>query len=415
MKEELYYGDEIDLRELVLTIWQGRWVIITLTLIVSLAAFAFNKWVLPEKYEAIAYVSITEPMLQFKDTSEISISAKLPDIASATELATNQALLEKVTAAPEIVPLWDAASDSITEIVEVAAAGKDQLRLIVSDTNPERAALLANIWAEQVAKQINLLYGVEAIAQTLEAQVAQSKEEYALAQGNLENELLQNKLDALNAQLERTKGDLSCVLSRNSAATRILEDLRILEESLQNQTGGGSLSLGDALSLTTLQQRASASQICASQTQNPQLQIENETLIGIPLSDALEAISQMQEALQTQQPLVVGEQARLEAEIPSLQRDLAKAEYQLDQRVQVRNQSQELYTALLQQQSRITAILRTSGKVATISAFAVVPDEKSSPKTLINIALAGVLGLMLSVFWVFVAGWWQKSAEEERA
>ena len=412
-EEQRYYDDEIDLRELVLTLWQGRWVIITLTLVAALTAFTISKWVLPEKYEAMAYVSITEPMLQFAETSEISISAKLPDIASATELASNQALLEKVTASPEVAYLWDAEKDALQDMVTAATVGKDQLRLEVSDTSPERAALLANIWAEQVAEQINLLYGVDAIAQTLEFQVSQAKEDYAQTQSALEDELSQNKLDALNAQLGRIKGDLSCVLARGSAATRILEDLQVLEESLQ-KTGGTSLSLGDALSLTTLQQRASSSQICASGTQSPQLQIGNETLVGIALSDALETISQLRDALQIQQPLLAGEQARLEAEIPSLRSDFAKAEYQLKQRTRARDQSQELYTALLEQQSRIATILITSGKVATVSAPAIAPDEKSSPKTLMNTALAGILGLMLGVFWVFVAGWWQGSDTESK-
>ena len=412
-EEQRYYDDEIDLRELVLTLWQGRWVIITLTLVAALTAFTISKWVLPEKYEAMAYVSITEPMLQFAETSDISINSSMPDMASVTELAANQALLEKVTASPEVVHLWDAEKDTLQNMVTAATVGKDQLRLDISDTSPERAALLANIWAEQVAEQINLLYGVDAVAQTLGSQVSQAKEDYAQTQSALEEELSQNKLDALNAQLGRIKGDLSCVLARGSAATRILEDLQVLEESLQ-KTGGTSLSLGDALSLTTLQQRASSSQICASGTQSPQLQIGNETLVGISLSDALETISQLRDALQIQQPLLAGEQARLEAEIPSLKSDFAKAEYQLEQRTRARYQSQELYTALLEQQSRIATILITSGKVAAVSAPAVVPDENSSPKTLMNTALAGILGLMLGVFWVFVAGWWQGSDTESK-
>jgi len=407
MQQEIYYDDEIDLREIVQTLLKGWKVILTLSLLAAFSAFAISKWVLPEQFQATAYVSIIEPMLQFSKESEISINAGLPDINSVTELATHQALLNKVTTVPKIAVRWDAELDSINGMVEVASVGKDQLRLVINDTDSERAAILANIWAEEVAKQINLLYGVDAIAQTLEAQVLHAREDYAQAQSALEEEYAQSRLDSIQAQLEHTKGDLSCLLSRSSAATRILEDLQILEESLQMQTPGSTLSLGDALSLTTLQQRASASQICASGTQSPQLQIANETLIGIPLSDALETISQMREALQTQEPLLKAEQARLENETPTLQRDLAQAIYQLDQRTHAHDQSEELYMALAQQQSRIRTILITSGKIATVSAPAVTPDEKSSPKTMMNTALGIAMGLMLGVLWVFAAEWWR--------
>ena len=413
MQQEPYYDDEIDLREIIQTLISGWKVILTLSLVAAVAAFGISKWVLPEVFQAASYVIITEPMVQFAEASEITINTNLPDINSVTELATGQALLEKVTTTPKIAVLWDAEKDSIKEMVEVTGVGNDRLRLQVSDTSPERAALLANIWAEEVAKQINLLYGVDAIAQTLEAQVIHAREDYAQAQAALEEAYSQSNLDNLEAQLGNTKSDLSCLLARQSAATRILEDLQVLEESIQTQTTGNSLSLGDALSLTTLQQRASASQICASETQSPQLQIGNDALIGIPLSDTFKTISQMRVALQMQGSFLKGEQARLEAEIPSLQRDLAEAAYQLDQRRQARDQAQELFTALEQQQGRITTILNTSGKVATVSAPAVIPDEKSSPKTMINSVLAGSLGLMLGIFWVFAAGWWQNNEADK--
>ncbi len=36
------YDDEIDLREIVLTLWKGRWLILALTLIAALLAYAVS-------------------------------------------------------------------------------------------------------------------------------------------------------------------------------------------------------------------------------------------------------------------------------------------------------------------------------------------------------------------------------------
>jgi len=414
---QTYNDVEIDLRKVVLTLWRGRWVIIALTLVAAVAAFALSKWVLPERYQAIAHVTITKPILVFQDavdTGGITIGASLPDLVSVVELSTTQSLLEKVTASPEIANSWDDDTESLISMVEAFIVGWDQVRLQVSDKDPVRAADLTNAWAERVAEQINMLYGVDAIAQDLDAQVVHALDKYSDAQAALEDELSKSQVVALGKHLNSTANDLTCVLSRNSAAARIIEDLQIFEQGLRAQSGNASLTLGDALALTTLQQRTSASQICASGTQNPQLQFGTDTLFDIPVAQAFTTIAQMKVALQTQQPLLGEEQARLEEEIPSLKRDLENAQYQVTQLTQARDQAQALHAALLQQQGRINIILMTSAKIATISSPAVTPEKKSSPNTVMNTALGGIMGLILGVFWIFVAGWWREGDVEQK-
>ena len=45
--------------------------------------------------------------------------------------------------------------------------------------------------------------------------------------------------------------------------------------------------------------------------------------------------------------------------------------------------------------------------------YAITPEKKSSPKTLLNTALGLVAGGMLGVFWVFAAGWWQNDEADK--
>jgi len=49
MQEENYFDDEIDLREIVLTLFKGWKVILLTTVLVAVTAFAISKWVLPKK------------------------------------------------------------------------------------------------------------------------------------------------------------------------------------------------------------------------------------------------------------------------------------------------------------------------------------------------------------------------------
>ena len=71
-----------------------------------------------------------------------------------------------------------------------------------------------------------------------------------------------------------------------------------------------------------------------------------------------------------------------------------------------RDQSQRLYAASLQGQLVATALAQSS-KVANVSVGAAHPEEKSSPKTVMNTALAGMLGLMLSAFGALAMNWWR--------
>jgi len=412
MQQETYYEDEIDLRELITTLLQGWKVILALTLIAAFVTFVLSQWVLPKQFQATAYVFIAEPKLHFAETGEISIRSNLPDMKSVVELAKSPALLKKVMDSPQVTALGDIERKSLEGMVEVNSIGEGQLRLQVTDTDPERAALLANIWAEAVTKKINSLYGLDAITQELDTQVSQVEADYIQAQEALEKELAKNQVAILQTQLDHAKEDLSCTLSRSSASERILEDIHILEENLANKTNP-TLSLGDALALITLQQRTSASQICASETQNPQLQITNASL-EISLADALNTLAQMRNSLQIQASLLEKEQTRQEAEITTLQRDLENAKYQLEKHEQTRDQLKDLYTALLQQKNQTTTTLLTSGNVATLSSPAMVPAKKSAPKSLLNTAFASIFGFTLGIFFVFARSWWLANKEGEK-
>jgi len=306
-----------------------------------------------------------------------------------------------------------------------------QLSLQVIDRDPQRAALLANTWAEQVVDLVNATYGLGVVARTLDPQVLHSKKDYEQAQTALEDALSKSPVEALKAQLQRKQADLECVLGSSSQISRVLDDLTALEQGLSGP-GGSPISLGDGLALTALRQRSLISGPCQSdgqpeyqlqyqlqsQTQpqsQPQssnasdftTQIDSASFDGFTVSKAREAATQMRAGLQTQLTHLQSDQIQLEQEIPQLQKDLENAQAKLVQVTTKRDQSLGLYDDLLQTQQQIATVLTQSSKVASVSVQAVPPQKALSSGTIKNTALAGMLGLMLSVFGVLAVKWWR--------
>jgi len=402
------YDDEIDLRAIFQTLWKARAVILIVTLAAAVAAFVVSFWILPRTYQATAYMFVGQPVVEFSKSatdSGLTISPTLPDLKAVVKLATAPELLESVLKDAAVAAAIGDEEITISDMAGMLTAidvGKDQLSLQVTDTDPQRAALLANTWAEKVAEVVNAAYGLGAVAQTLDSQVLQSQQDYEQAQAALEEAVSKSQVNALSAQLGSKNSDLGSVLGSIVRTQKVLDDLQFFEQGLSGIPGETPLSLGDGLALTTLRQRS-----LTVASESFIVQIDSASFAGFTVSKALEAATQMRAGLQSQLTRLQSDQSRLEQEIPQLGRDLENANAQLTQFALKRDQSQGLYTDLLQIQQQVATVLAQSSKVASVSVGAVPPEEKSSPKTVMNTALAGMLGLMLSAFGALAMNWWR--------
>ena len=93
-----------------------------------------------------------------------------------------------------------------------------------------------------------------------------------------------------------------------------------------------------------------------------------------------------------------------------MQQELEDADFQLAQFTLKRNQSKGLYESLMTQQQRVVKVLNQSAKVAIVSVEAVAPDKKSSPKVVMNTAVAGMFGLLMSLLGVLAIDWYRKES-----
>ncbi len=405
------YDDEIDLRALILKLWRGRWVILAVTLITALVAFVISAWVGPNKYQAISYISIKDPILNFTTAQGLTVNQKAPDITSLINLATAPSLMASVRSDPTITAVWGAVS---FKDVKSAAIGQNLLLMQVTDTNPKRAAQLSNVWASQVSTNINTSYGTEAIAHSIILQVTEAQQRYDQAQNALLKELSDNRIDILTTQLNRALDDLNCIKLGTNAAKRVLNDLLVLKQRLEAIPTEESLTFGDALAMTTLQQRALSSRVCNPDTQSLQIQFNSDSLINIASSKALESISQIQVALQNGMVITSAQQTQLEQQILQLKNEQENARDKVDRLTTARDLAKNIFETLTQQMEQNNIVgLAGGNQIANVSLEAVVPSNQVSRNVLRNTALAGVMGFMLSIFGVWVFDWWKETRIEK--
>ncbi|HBG73894.1 MAG: hypothetical protein A2X25_03215 [Chloroflexi bacterium GWB2_49_20] len=403
------HEDEIDLRTYFQALWKARKAILIVTFAAALIVFVLSFWVLPSRYQATAYVFVGQPVVEFTQSqtdSGLQILPILPDIKAVVKLFTAPALLESVLKDPAVVAAIGNEEISVTDLIDmvnVSDVGKDQLRLQVTELNPQRAALLANIWAKNGVAVVNDAYGLGAVIQVLKTEELKSQKDFAQAQTALEEAYSTSQVPALSAQLDNRTADLAIVLSNISNVRRVLNDLQFFEQGLTGQPGDTPLSLGDGLALTTLRQR-SLTVGNASYT----IQIDSASFAGFTVSKGLEATSQMRAGLQDQLTRLLSDQTSLEQEIPQLNRDLSNANAQLNQISTKRDQFLGLFTDLSQQEKQVTAAIGLDVNVARLSVEAVPPDKAESRNLLRNTAVAGMLGLLLSVFGTLAVEWWRE-------
>jgi len=401
------YDDEIDLREIALTLWKRRWLILVLTLTAALISFAVSAWLLPKQYQTVAYVTVSQPAVRYLTGQEgLAAVPTAPDIKALPELVHTETIMEQVASDPRVASLLASGDNRLAGKTQVSAVGVSQLRFQVTDTDPQRAATLATVWAEKAAEWIEINYGLGALTATLDAQIAQTQQAYAQAQSALETFLAQDPTPILTRQLD-SRGDIyACLERRDSAANAFLQRLEDLETDLVQSDD--PLSLSDALLLVSIEQDIDALETCDKaqvilQPASPML------FTGLSSSRGLEVIASLRQNLQQRIAHTQSEQDALQEDMQKITVEIERLEYQRTEYNHLRDQARTLYQQLTFQQTVMESVLQKSGRVAEVSAEAKVPQAATSPRLLVNTGVVGMLGLMLSIFGALAVNWWRKA------
>jgi uncharacterized protein involved in exopolysaccharide biosynthesis len=404
--------EEIDLRVYILVLLKyWKW-ILGLTIAATVVALVVS-FLLPPTYEATALVAIKAPLYVMNfDPRFLPNQLPQPAYKAYLDLAEGDEVLEALFSRLNPRPAEIKTLRDLREMVK-ARAGTDPsvVRLTVRARDPQEAARIANLWAEIFVTHANRIYGAsDEELQQLEGQLAQAQAALEAAEQALIEFQARNQASILEARLDSLKSDQAHYLADQRAITYILQDIQALREQLARQPGERPASLADDLTALFLQIKAFNAQASAP----IQLQVNSaESLSNRSIGETMALLNDIARALEAKSVEIKQRLEELQPQILSLQRQLQEIYTESDRLTRQRDLAKETYTALARKVQETRIAVQGAQRTAELGSRAAVPEEPASPRKLLNTAVAGTLGLMLSTMGAFAAEWWRNARPVE--
>ncbi|MDI6600177.1 MAG: Wzz/FepE/Etk N-terminal domain-containing protein [Thermoanaerobacteraceae bacterium] len=414
--------EEISLKELIQTLWKGRYLVIGIAIAAMIISGVLSFFVISPTYEASASLmaspintnvnqnqqnanNISELLDALTTTPQMNVESYKTMIKSPEVI---NSVIKELNLDPKRYTL-----QSLTDSITLETVQNTNLILIkVKDKSPQMAADIANSLSknfvsfvnqkvsEQASKTAQVLKQQEDVeAQRLDEAMTKLKE--FLSQPRSVDEL-QSEVTAKITQLTDYKGRLSeaqieekgLVASLQSAREQLKDTPQTIKTN-QAIDGGGDGSLINLNGLTI-----------NGEVANPAYSnlLDQINQLEVQLSQVRAQKAALQESIDSAQK-----------ELNQLQLELAEKQYQYDKINNDVTMAKNSYEAL-QQKYQETNIASSSqiGEASIIQvSSAIPPEEPVSPRKLLNIAIAAVLGLMIGVFAVFFIAYWNSEPDAE--
>ncbi len=403
------YEGEIDLRELVGVFLRGKWVIILTTVIAVVIAFIFSMK-LPKEYEAEARVVIVVSKLRIAAQEGFFMQPALPELKTAIGVSLAPEVFLTLSKDPDIQAAWrqnrtQLSWQNLASHAEAKTYGKYGLLLLFRDSDPKRAALVVDRWAELVVKKLDGSYGWTMVYSQLQDQIKSAQNTYQQSQSDYDEVVNSNRTAVLEVQLEQAKNALACNLALSNKVKNLQEEVVLFKAHLNALSPRDNVPSSDVLSLIALQQEVWGLADCASEASGVQIQWPVDvTVLSVEESEAL--LDSLSDVLQQQAQILSSERAFLEAKVVQIEAGLSKENERLEQARQQRDTAWQFYQSLDALLLQAKVLTMPGNRVALIAAHAVVPSAPVAPKPVLNMILAGLLGFMVSSVSVFGYAWW---------
>ena len=414
----VYYDDMIDLRQLVKTFWNYKWIIIATTLVAALAAFLTSKYLLREQYEASAHIGIRRPTFSADLEPGIENPSTLQDYRDLTDLTKSLPALAEADdvwlTVCQQMELNCQGKDRDEPDLEASLIGTNQLKLTVTCKDPELSAEFANLWAEEVIHRWNRLYGNESInLEQIQEEVENARQLWSKTQQSLKAYLPLSKINVVEVQLFQAKDKLSLYLNEIESNQNLIRDAQALDVRLNRLDQNRVLPVGESLTLIALQLRTSGE--ASDQASEAQFQLPSEQILGVGYSveAARESIRELISALESQNTSLEGDLPVIEGEITSLAVELEDENYKVQQLTHDRDRAYQVFQFLSGYLDETEINQNNQMKAAYNVAQARVPVGSSGQSALMMAALAGMVGLIISAGGVLVYSWWTSEGEND--
>ena len=157
--------ETVDLRPYLAALGRYLWLIggaVVLAIVIAVAIYLTSN-----DYEAIALLTVPEPTEQLQFDARITTTMRsMQNLTVYPELAKSSDLLNRVLV--HAIELTDGRIATLAQVRDMTtlttSADNRLVRLVVTDEDPEVAAALANIWAEEFVITIETLFGRGGVA-----------------------------------------------------------------------------------------------------------------------------------------------------------------------------------------------------------------------------------------------------------
>lgn len=401
--------DEISLRDYI-NVLLKRWNIVVCIMVIALMVALLVSFLSPSNYRATATVLI------IKNRSDIVLEPKYQTISEddvVSQRNTLAALAKSTIVAQKVINKLgnelspgEQAIGSLLGEVTVRTQG-DLIELQVESTVPQKAASIANAWAQSYQEYINDLYsGMSLTPEELLVQVDAAQKVYDEQQRSWEAFSGENRIDALTRQISDKE---------------LLYNIKSLREQLQAGASSTASDAANSLSFILLQASAFNSQPQANQPQanQPQASAINSQISQLQIS--LDNLSDINVLLGDVDVLTATLEARsggekgqsfneLQQEILRLKGDMEKEQAKQRELQKSRDIAwdtiQTLHSKLAE--VKVSSLLNNIVRVAEP---ATVPDSPVGRGRAVNIGIALVVGLIIGIFSAFGVEYFKESGE----
>jgi uncharacterized protein involved in exopolysaccharide biosynthesis len=383
--------DEISLRDVYLIFRRGLPLIFISSLAAGVLAFIISS-VLPSVYEAETTVLISPPAVNVEGTPNLSFRPSSEVSFEAYEtLAESRGVKGEAVQSVDPDLSYSDMAGSVQELIGPQGAGQSAPLLVshtVRDTDPERAAQLADAWANTTLTAVrdSLFANIEPINDVTAQALEPLRTELATARGALEAFEASDNSESLQATLNTLSQLIAS--ARSGLVTTSQVSLAQTGEIPQGRSAINLESTLDSATQVNLAQEIAAQEAyIASLGANATAQDRAD----------LAALQARQQAMQEQL-------SSYEQEFQETRQTLASLERQRHELESALENAEEAYQSVLRLQPMIAYVSELSPTNARVlsSATMSIPSEPVAPNRLLNTALAIVIVGLLTLVFVFL-------------
>ena len=391
--------EEIDLRELVEILWRKRWLIVGVTVGLAIVAWLVSMWVLPRRYQASAYL-VLHPW-PTRTGEDLPLPAP-PTVDTLITLAQSDAVFRRLEQAAK-----DRGQELEISQPQAVAINQEAMRLSVTASDPDDAAWLANSWAEIISEEINDIYGLDALETHLKVEQQNAYQVYEEKQQAYVEALQNEQRITWQMELDKANKELECLVSHQRDLPGLLEAVQKLRAHWEDLPADAPVPVQEGLLLMSLSQKGWQLGMCSSVSVPVQMQISSQ---GIPLNvtQGLASLDAVDSLLQEREEAMAARRTALEKQIIGLKATLNSENAHLNELQRARDEAWTRY----QRAAKVWYTLKVFGfsdrPLVEKNLPAIAPKSPSSPRPLLNAALAGVIGLISSALAVLIWSWWRQ-------